>query len=37
MIEIDIKSLWNLLGKITGDTYQDELIDKMFSKFCLGK
>ena len=37
IVEIDIKALWNLLGAITGDSYQDELIDKLFSKFCLGK
>lgn len=37
ILEIDIKELFNSLGIITGDTYQDELIDKMFSKFCLGK
>lgn len=37
MIEIDIKEIWNLLGEITGETYQDELIDQLFSQFCLGK
>ena len=37
MVEIDIKNIWNLLGEITGDTYQDELIDQLFSQFCLGK
>lgn len=37
IIEIDIKNLWESLGLITGDTYQDELIDALFSKFCLGK
>lgn len=37
MIEIDIKKIWNLLGEITGDTYEDELIDQLFSQFCLGK
>lgn len=37
IIEIDIKNLWDSLGLITGDTYQDELIDALFSKFCLGK
>ena len=35
--EIDITNAWNLLGEITGDTYQDELITTLFSNFCLGK
>ena len=35
--EIDLKEAWNLLGQIIGKTYEDELIDKLFSKFCLGK
>ena len=37
MIEIDIKEAWNLLGTITGESYEDELIDQLFSQFCLGK
>lgn len=37
MIEIDIKKVWNLLGEIIGETYQDELINQLFSQFCLGK
>ena len=37
MIEIDIKNIWNKLGEIIGLTYEDELIDYMFSHFCLGK
>ncbi len=37
MIEIDIKEIWNILGKIIGETYEDELINKLFSQFCLGK
>lgn len=37
MIEIDIKKIWELLGKIIGENYDDELIDELFSKFCLGK
>jgi len=37
MIEIDIKNIWNLLGSIIGESYSEELIDEMFSKFCLGK
>ena len=37
MIAIDIKKAWDLLGEITGETYQDELLDTLFSQFCLGK
>ena len=37
MIAIDIKQAWDLLGEITGESYQDELLDTLFSKFCLGK
>ncbi len=37
LIEIDIKMIWNKLGEITGDNYDDELIDQLFSQFCLGK
>ena len=37
MLEIDIKNIWNLLGQIIGETYENELIDYMFSHFCLGK
>ena len=37
MLEIDLKEVWNLLGEIIGETYQDELVDQLFSQFCLGK
>ena len=37
MLAIDIKRAWDLLGEITGEAYQDELLDVLFSKFCLGK
>ena len=37
MIEIDIKAAWERLGEIIGKTYQEELINKIFSQFCLGK
>ena len=37
MIEIDIKKVWELLGTLIGETYDDELIDNLFNKFCLGK
>ena len=37
MIEIDLKEVWNLLGDIIGSNYSEELIDQLFSQFCLGK
>ena len=37
IIELDLKECWNTLGEIIGETYTDELIDQMFSRFCLGK
>lgn len=37
MVEIDLKEAWNYLGEIIGESYQDELVDKIFSNFCLGK
>ena len=37
MIEIDLKDVWNTLGEIIGVNYSDELIDQLFSQFCLGK
>ena len=36
-LTVDIKNCWDLLGEIIGATYKDELIDELFSKFCLGK
>ncbi len=37
MVEIDIKRAWEKLGEIIGETYTEELIDQLFSQFCLGK
>ena len=37
MIAIDIKNAWDRLGEITGEAYEDELLDNLFSKFCVGK
>ena len=37
VIAMLIKSLWQKLGKITGQTENEEIIDLIFSKFCLGK
>lgn len=37
VIEIDLKRAWEYLGEIIGDAYEDELVDNIFSNFCLGK
>ena len=37
LMELNIKLLWETLGEITGNVYKDELLDEIFSKFCLGK
>ena len=37
LVQIDMTRCWDLLGENTGDSYQDELLDQLFSQFCLGK
>ncbi len=37
IIEIDLRDIWNTLGEIIGENYDEELLDKLFSKFCVGK
>ena len=37
MLELDIKAIWEELGTINGTSYEEELLDEMFSRFCLGK
>lgn len=34
---LDVKQAWLKLGEITGETTDEEIIDMIFSKFCLGK
>lgn len=37
LVQIDMTRCWEFLGQITGDSYEDELLDQLFSQFCLGK
>ncbi len=37
ILSMQIKSLWQTLGKITGNTENEDIINLIFSKFCLGK
>lgn len=37
LIIMQVKDAWNSLGEITGETNNEEIINTIFSKFCLGK
>ena len=37
IVEFNIKDAWDSLGEIIGETYKEELLDELFSRFCLGK
>ena len=37
IVEMNIKEAWETLGEIIGETYKEELLDELFSRFCLGK
>ncbi|EVG21559.1 tRNA modification GTPase mnmE [Staphylococcus aureus SJUD6111] len=37
MVQIELTRTWEILGEIIGETASDELIDQLFSQFCLGK
>ena len=37
IIEFYLKDSWDYLGEIIGQKYTDELINEIFSRFCLGK
>lgn len=36
-IEVDIRIVWESLGEITGETIREDVIDHIFSNFCVGK
>jgi tRNA modification GTPase len=37
LASIDARNAWMNLGEITGDTLEEDIIDKIFSEFCIGK
>lgn len=37
IIAIDLKKIWQYLGEIIGENYNEELINELFKQFCLGK
>ena len=36
-IEVDVKKCYELLGEITGESVTDDILNEVFSRFCLGK
>lgn len=37
VLTVDITQAWSALGEITGETANEEIINEIFSKFCVGK
>ena len=36
-IVVDLRDAWDKLGEITGDTVGEDIINQIFTKFCIGK
>ncbi|MGN1060163.1 MAG: tRNA uridine-5-carboxymethylaminomethyl(34) synthesis GTPase MnmE [Candidatus Coproplasma sp.] len=37
LISMDIREAWQILGEVTGKTADEEVINTVFAKFCVGK
>ena len=37
LLSVDVKEAWRRLGQITGDVAEEDIINEIFSKFCIGK
>lgn len=36
-VVVDLRAAWQTLGEITGETVGEDIIDQIFSQFCIGK
>lgn len=36
-IVVDLREAWEKLGEVTGDTVGEDIIDQIFTQFCIGK
>ncbi len=37
LLAVDLKEAWEALGEITGTTVAEDIIDRIFANFCIGK
>ncbi|MBL0385026.1 tRNA uridine-5-carboxymethylaminomethyl(34) synthesis GTPase MnmE [Tumebacillus sp. ITR2] len=37
LVAVDVRSCWMSLGEVVGEAVADDLLDQIFSQFCLGK
>ncbi len=37
MVSIDVRAAWVALGEVIGETVGEDLLDQIFSRFCIGK
>ena len=37
LVASDVREALNALGEITGKTDNEQILDRVFSKFCIGK
>ncbi len=36
-VEVDLKNCWENMGEITGESIGEDVLDRIFSEFCIGK
>lgn len=37
LVALDIKTAWDYLGEVSGETASEAIVDEIFSRFCVGK